>query len=126
MNRKTLTIILALALFGAFFLPFLLVAIGFDIVFKTGSGNGDWEKYIWLLIPISAILLLIGALNNGSYFLSRGVLSWLPLLTVIYIILRLYLDIKPPISEFIQLFAIGFWATLVISVVLAFYNPRKV
>lgn len=134
MNRKIFTIILSLALLGSFFMPYISIGIyggasGYDIVFQPG-GAGEWEKYVWLLIPLSAIILLIGALNNEHYFLGRGLFCWLPLLTIIYFIVRLFLSIKgegksAPIMEYVKIFGVGFWVTLVISLLLAFVNPKR-
>lgn len=133
MDRKLFTIIMALALVGCFFLPFFKFGgfgstSAFDIVFK--SKGGDWEKYIWLLIPLSGVLLLIGAANNENYMISRALWSWLPLLTVIYIIVRLYMSakqpgVKIPIGDFIKVFDMGFWATFAVSLVLAVVQPKS-
>ncbi len=127
MDRKTLTIILAVALIASFFLPFYSFggrgASGLDIVTAKGAG---WETYLILLIPISGLLLLLGELNN-NYILSRGLLSWLPFLTILFI-----LFINPLIkgADFGSIFknigkgyGAGLWIAIVTSLVLAFYNP---
>ena len=127
MDKKTLTIGLAIALLIAFFLPyysgFAGKASGFDIV----KGPGDWETYVLILIPLSAVLLLVGALN-GNYPLSRNLLCWLPLLTVLFLLI-----LNPLIQgvkfEYIfkaigKGYGVGLWVTIVTSVVLAFYNPK--
>ncbi len=128
MDRKTLTIVLAVALLGSFFLPYYSFGgrggiSGFDLV---SSNGGDWQKYIILLIPISGILLLLGELNN-NYVLGRGLLSWLPLLTLLYIILIDPLVKGAAIGDIFKTigkgFGIGLWITIVASLVLAFYNP---
>ena len=84
MDRKTLTVIFSVILLVGFFLPFFKFdsSSGFDIVFKSaggGGGNNEWEKYLWLLIPVPSLLLLIGALNNEQYVFGRGFLGILPL-----------------------------------------------
>jgi uncharacterized membrane protein YuzA (DUF378 family) len=67
MDRKTLTIVLALALLAAFFLPWGAGKFsGFDLVTAKGAG---WKQYILILIPLSALLLLLGAFN-GNYITS--------------------------------------------------------
>lgn len=129
MDRKTLTIVLAVALLGSFFLPFYSFGgggiSGFDIVSAKG---GDWQKYIVLLIPISAILLLIGALNN-NYILGRGLLSWLPLLTLLFLLIGNPLIEGAAIGDVFKSlgkgWGVGMWVTVVSSIVLAFYNPSK-
>ena len=137
-NKQIVTIILALCLIGFFFLPYISVgglftASGFDMVTATGVQSNDTEtilmKYIWLLIPLSGIMLLIGALNNGNYFLGRGVWALLPLLTLIYVIVRIIMEAggqgSPGISEMLKMFGYGFWGTAVASLVLAFYWPKQ-
>lgn len=129
MNKKTLSIVLGAVLAGAFFLPYFSMfgigISGFDTVFKGGgSGNGEWEKYIFLLIPISGIMLLVGALNNGNYIGGRAVWTWLPLLTVLYYIIRLLME-KVPFDALFKLFGYGFWITVVAAIVAVVYNPKE-
>ncbi len=133
MNNRTWTIVMSLGLIGCFFLPFIksgnVEVSGYDAVFNSVAGKYAWEKYIWLLIPVPAVFLLIGALN-GYYFLGRSLLSWLPLMTVIYILVRFYLNVKTPagsisFTDFIKLFGVGFWITAALSILLAFVNPRR-
>lgn len=83
MNRKILTIILAVLLIASFFLP--LGATGstsaFDVVQLPSFGNSIEAilmKYLWLVMPLSGIMLLIGALNKETYFLGRGLWAMLP------------------------------------------------
>ena len=82
MDKKTLTIILALALLVAFFLPWGNGS-GFDSVTAKGAG---WKQYILILIPLSALLLLLGSFN-GNYALGRGLLCVLPLLVVLFMLI---------------------------------------
>jgi len=133
MDRRILTIVLALALIGCFFLPFINFGFGsgslFDLIFKSG-GSGDWEKYIGLLIPISAVLLLIGAMNNENYMISRIIWSVLPLLTVLYYPVRIYIEAsgagqKVPIGDLIKVFDVGYWALLGVSLILAVVQPKS-
>ena len=77
MDRKMLTIILAVLLIAGFFLPYFSYAgrggsSGLDFITAKG---GNWQKYLFLLFPLSGLLLLIGALNNENYMLSRGLLA---------------------------------------------------
>lgn len=129
MNRKTLTILLSVVLIVAFFLPYIgrspFTISGYEAVFKTGGGKDAWEKYLWLLIPIPAILLLIGSLNNENYFLSRGLLVWLPLLTLIFIVVRLIMITDgADISMLLKGMGYGYWISLAAALFLAFARPR--
>ena len=123
MDKKTLTIVLSVVLIGCFFLGYLGPVSGFDIV-KMPFG---WEKYVLLLIPISGLLLLIGAINNGNYFLSRSLLCWLPLLAVLFWIIGMPLIEGAAIGDVFKgigdTTGIGLWIALAASIVLAFYNP---
>lgn len=129
MDRKTLTIILAVALIGSFFLPYFSIfgtnVSGLDTVTAKGAG---WERYVLLLIPLSGLLLLLGELNN-SYVIPRSLLTWLPLLALLFMMI-----INPLIkgAAFGDIFktlgkgyGFGLWITIAASLALAFYQPRK-
>ncbi len=125
MDRKTLTIVLAVALLAGFFLPWVIGISGYDMVSAKG---GDWKKYIIVLIPLSGLLLLVGVLNKGNYMLSRGLLTWLPLLAVIFFIILWPMIDGAAIGDIFKTigkgYGAGLWVTIVASIVLAFYNPR--
>jgi asparagine N-glycosylation enzyme membrane subunit Stt3 len=127
MDRKIWTILLSIALLVCLFLPISNVgkSSAFDI-FKNGMG-GIWQNYIWLLIPVAALLLLIGALNNGSYFLSRGFLTLLPFLAILFILViwPLMESVKLDFGAMIKGFGIGMWGLVIVSILLAFIHPRQ-
>ncbi len=138
MDRKTITIVLALALISCFFLPYLkygtVSANGFNLLTSKATSGADkgllLMKYIWILIPVAAIMLIVGALNNGNYFLRRSIWALLPLLTVLLVMAQLFRDTKSiksgiTISDLSENFGIGYWITAGISLVLAFYWPAK-
>lgn len=134
MDKKMLTIILAVVFIGCFFLAYFsffgMGISGYDLVFSGNKGGkGDWQKYILLLIPLSGILLLIGAVNNGNYPIGRNLLCWLPLLAIIFTLI-----ISPLIDgvEFGEIFSalgkgygVGLWITIAAAIVAVVYNPKE-
>jgi hypothetical protein len=138
MDRKTITIVLALALIGCFFLPYLqygpVTASGFDLLTAPVISGGEKVllimKYIWIMIPVAGIMLFIGALNNGNYFLGRSIWAFLPLLTLFFVVAIIFRDAKKTgastlISDLTANMGTGFWITLGISLVLALYWPKR-
>ena len=125
MDKKMLTIVLSVVLIGCFFLPYFkfmgMGASGYDMVF---SGGGNWEKYILLLIRVPALLLLLGALNIGNYIGGRTLWTWLPLLTILYYIIRMVVE-GLAVGDLFKVLGIGLWISLAASLVLALYNPKK-
>lgn len=126
MNRKTITLVLAAVLIGAFFLPYLsfgpFKASGLDVV--TGSGNAD--KYVLALTPLAGVLLLVGALNNENYILGRPVLSLLALVGVLYLIVRTLIESKGQgMGDMFKILGVGYYLALAASLVLLVYNPKS-
>lgn len=132
MNRKILTIVLAVMLIASFFLPLgnHTSTSPFDIVQGPSYGSeieALLMKYGWLLIPLSGVMLLIGALNNGNYFLGRGLWCFLPLLALLYLIIRpiTLLGGRFDIGGLVKGLGVGTWVALVASLVLVFYWPKR-
>jgi hypothetical protein len=126
MDKKTLTIILAAILIGSFFLPYVKSPFGsvsgLDILTAKG---GDADKYIMALVPLSGILLLIGALNNGNYILPRGILCLLALVGVLYLVVRSLIKMKGEhMDQLFSMLGIGYWLGLATAIVLNVYKPK--
>lgn len=123
MNKKILTIILAVVLIAGFFLPYLSMGpfsvSGFEII----KGAGKADKYVLLLPALAGVLLLVGALNKGNYIPSRGILAILALVGALYLIVRSLIE-SAPIGELIKMLGIGYWLTLAAAIVLVVYNPK--
>lgn len=146
MDKKTLTIVLAVVLIICFFLEILKVAFfgisGYDFVFGLISKEMPAWRFVLLVGPLCGILLLVGAMNNGNYPGGRALLSWLPLLGIVAFTVLFYLEAagtlggdmgddydgrksrSVPIGDFIKILGYGYWISLVASLTLAFYNPK--
>jgi len=126
MKKKTPTIVMSLILFGCFFLPYFFMQSGFDIVFKSTFGmvGLGWGKYLWLLVPVSAIMLLLGE-SDGKYFIGKNTLEWIPLLTLLFIIVWLKIKTYSSIGNLLEGMGYGFWISLATSLMLKFYNPKR-
>ena len=119
------SIIMAVLLIVAFFLSWAGGASGLDLV---KGGDLFWEFYLLILIPLSGLMLLVGALNNGKYPGGRSLWAWLPLLTIIFFLLIFPLMHGQKFGDIIKSlgkdYGIGLWLTIVGSLLLAFYNPK--
>jgi hypothetical protein len=135
MDRRTLSIVLGLALLVSFFLPYLnmggMKISGLDIVKNAGESRDPVMTYIWLVFPLSGLMLLIGALNKGNYPGGRALWLWLPLLAILFI-LFIYPLINDSGTKFGDLFknfgagfGIGLWLAIAASVIGIFANPRR-
>ena len=86
------------------------------MLFKPGAHKENWEKYVWLIIPVASILLIVGALLNGRYFLGRSLLAWLPLFTVSFYCPQALFECRcvaerlVSVTQLIKIFGTGFWS----------------
>lgn len=129
MNKKNISIALSVILIVSFFLPYISSGpfhlSGYNIVFgKYGvegiAGKGS-AVFVSLLVPIGALLVLLGALLNDNF--SNGTfVRCLPLLGLAYIVTMLFLTarITPTVSEMIGWLGYGFWVSLVAAIGLPF------
>lgn len=131
MDKKVLSIILGLALLVSFFLPYIgggMDISGLDIVKNAGESREPVMSYIWLVFPISGLMLLLGALNKGNYPGGRSLWLWLPLLALIYILIIYPITKDVSIGDVFKTFGkgygIGLWIALAASVIGVVYNPR--
>jgi len=125
MDRKTYTILLSAILLVGFFLPYIGgIFSGYDILSLAIKVKGEWSQYLLVLVPLSAVILLIGSLNNERYFLGRELWVWLPFLTLAYIVIRLIIETNVKATDVFKGMSYGYWISLGASIFLAFGRPR--
>lgn len=129
MSKKSITIILCIALIAAFFLPYLsngsLSYSGLKVMFGDkeveGISKGGKALFLSLLIPIGALLVLLQVFFDNS---SMGIIRWMPLIGVVYLLVMLYIQAngEASIGEFIGYFSYGLWITIVAAIILPFVS----
>ncbi len=129
MNRKIITIILAIAIIAGFFLPLSSAGSGsaFDSVqaaYPVSGVEAILMKYLWILVPVSGLILLVCALNNEQYVPARFLWAILPFLALAYIIVRPVTE-GMDIGDMVKTFGIGLWVMLGGALLLAVYHPKK-
>jgi hypothetical protein len=139
MDKKSLTIVLAVILLVAFFLPFIsangYTLSGWNIVFGkngesglfNGSGTAARSLFLCLLIPLGALIVLFSAFGTNSSGENYG--RWMPLIGILYLAIMIFVNLTTGIGAFsfggvIQILGYAFWITLVASLVLLFNRSR--
>jgi hypothetical protein len=131
MNRKTITLILSFAIFSSFFTPLFdwhsFEMSGLNYILSTHIPS---HKYFLILIPLSTSFLFFGALNDEKYFFSRQLLSWAPLLTLLFVFLLRYINgnAENGFSDDGNVFSktdFGFWLTLSFSFLLVLAKGKR-
>jgi len=129
MTKKTFTVIMAIALLGAFFLPYGKdksgsFHSGLDLVLHGGSSL----RFILLAFPVSALVLLAGAFERGKY--QKGLFHWLPFIAIVAVgFLASKMELTPAYQDStiassflkgVQGSAIGMWITAAVAILLLF------
>src|SRR2546423_4273144 len=131
MDKKTSTLILSFAIFSSFFLPLFdwhsFEMNGLNYILSTHIPS---YKYFLLLIPFSALFLFWGAANDDIYFFNRKILSWMPLLSIVFIFIIRYMNRNAENNfsdngNFFSTINTGFWLMLFFSLLLVFVNEKK-
>jgi hypothetical protein len=131
MDRKIITLILSFAIFGSFFAPLFewhsFEMSGLNYILSTHIPS---YKYFLLLIPFSTSFLFFGALNDEKYFFSRKLLSWIPLLTLLFVFLLRYINgnAESGFSDDGNILSrtdFGFWLALSFSLLLVFAKGKR-
>ena len=130
-SNKSIIIIVAAVLVAAFFMPWIKYFVslsGWDMIFgEAGQYIDTGFKYLALLIPIAGILIIYGAaFNNENYPVPKRLLFALPILTLVIIILTIVVKINESggrlrssdLDNIMQVLGIGFWLTLIASIIL--------
>jgi hypothetical protein len=132
-NNKRIVITIAAALIAAFFMPWLTFFVSlsaWDMIFGAAGQYIDTAlKYIVVVIPLTGALIVYGtAFNNEEYPISKGLLFRLPLCTLIVITIAIAFKISAGggqagssgLENILKAFGIGFWLTLIGSIILPF------
>lgn len=132
-NSKIATIIIAAALIAAFFMPWITIFINisaWDVVFgNLGEYVDSPARYLAVIIPLSsAIIVYSAAFNDQRYPIPKSFLFALPLITLVIIAAVIIIKINDNggfrndsgsfSPDIFKIFDIGFWITLIGSVVL--------
>jgi len=136
-NNKSVIITLAAVLVAAFFMPwvkFFVSLSAWDMLFgEAGRYIDTGFKYIAILIPIAGAIIIYGAaFNNENYPIAKGLLFRLPLITLVVLIIAIVSKIgdtggrfrSSDLENITNIFGIGFWLTLVASIILPFLQSK--
>ena len=130
MKRKTATKILSVAILSSFFLPVFewhsFEMTGPNYILST---HIPFYKYILLLMPVSALLLFVGSIND-NYLFNRKMLSLVPLFTLLFISIMRFTNENSENSFYdkensFSTLGIGFWLALFFSILLILTKGEK-
>lgn len=138
-NNKAVTIVASAVILAAFFMPWISIfgasINAWSILFGDVGKLVDTPfKFVALLIPFSAAMIIYGAaFNEEKYPLTKQILFLLPILTLIVIALVIGAKIgdsggslrSSDLENLFKIFGIGFWLTLIASIVLPFLNQQQ-
>lgn len=129
---KSIIIALASALVAAFFMPWFKIIVSlsaWDMIFgEISKFNESTFKYITILIPVTGLVILYSiVLNNENYLIPKQILFRIPVVTIILIVLSISSKAndfgitfqKSEFESLVKNFGIGFWLTLVASIILS-------
>jgi hypothetical protein len=131
MKRKTIVAILSVALLSSFFFPvfdwYHFEMSGLNYVLSTHISS---YKYLLLLVPFSALFLFWNALSNEIDFFNSKILSWLPLVSLLFISIMRYKNWSSEITfsgneNAFSTIDIGFWMILFFSVLLILVHRKS-
>ena len=133
MKRKTAAIISSFAILVSFFFPIFnwhsYEMSGLNYILSSHIPS---YKYVLLFIPFSALLLFWGAMNDEKYLFNKEILSWMPLLSLAFILIMRYADGTKENSFYdtdsvFSTLEIGFWLVLFFSILLVYIiNEKKI
>ena len=140
-DNKSLRIALAAILLAAFFMPwfkFFVSVNAWDMVFgDVGDMIDSPVRYLAIIIPVSGLIIIYSAaFNNEKYPISKRLLFTLPLITLVIIVIISIGKIgeggnggeigNSDFGELIKALGIGFWLTLISSILLPFISKKSI
>lgn len=123
MSRRELTILLSVILLCCFFIPMVewqeFEMSGFNFILSSHTPN---VKYILLTGPVSAALLMTEAIANRKNIFGR-IKRIIPLFAMLCLFIICYRN--DPQNFSLQNIGIGYWITLIVSILLIFTRQRS-
>ncbi len=138
-SNKGGVIVVAALLVCAFFMPWINILGNIsasDLVFgDIGRFFDNGFKYVTVIIPIAGILIILEAAFSNKNYIPTSFLLFLPLLTLIMIGIAIgakansfsgmRIGTGTDFENFIKIFGVGFWLTLIGSFILPFLGQNS-
>ena len=131
MDKNTLRLLLSFAVIGSFFFPLFdwnsFEMNGLNYIL---SEHIPRYKYLLAFIPLTALVIFIGAWYEDNFLFRRRIILWIPLLSLsLVFLMRLlrpdypdgYADYQSPLITT----DIGFWLTMLFSALLPMIDNKK-
>ena len=119
----------AILVLAGFFLPFYMNSVSLYDAVSSEASSDPWSL-LWLVFPVAAVFVLVHSLTKIFPGFLVVIFSTLALITLILLAIVM---IKDPvkylgsddISSIIKTVGLGFWATLVGTILLLFHRRHK-
>jgi hypothetical protein len=124
MERKSIVLLLCSAVVGSFFFPILnsnsVEMSGPNYILSTYTPS---YKYLLLFIPLIPVYVSLELSYNENFISPGKLISWMPLLTLMLIFITI--SINEGFSNAVSMLDIGFWMSLIFSLLLALALDKR-